>query len=173
MKPLVGTCGSQIVIASHGGTATIGPRASATTQTVKKTLAESIPQPHKVQSAQSGRKRKASSDKVFFDGVPYATLPWFLGKVPVKSDKAKAHCGRTNVIELRNGDHNTLKRYVGEELLESPAPQAFRQHRWVSTTCAPTRKDRGPLQCKLIPEGSCTSSSNFLYKVADLQRALA
>ena len=124
------------------------------------------------QTAQISRKRKASNDKVFFDGVPYATRPWFLGKVPVKSEKAKAHRGTTNVIELRNGDHNTLARYVGEELLESPVPQAFRQHRWVSTKCAPTRKDRGPLQCKLIPETSSTASSNVLYKVSDLQRTL-
>ena len=39
------------------------------------------------QSVQSSPKRKASSDKVFFDGVPYATLPWFLGKVPASTGK--------------------------------------------------------------------------------------
>ena len=43
----------------------------------------------------------------------------------------------------------------------------------VSTTCVPTRKDRGPMQCRLISEGCFTSSNNFLYKVSDLSNAFA
>ena len=39
------------------------------------------------QSVQSSPKRKASSDKVFFDGVPYARHPWFLGKVSASTGK--------------------------------------------------------------------------------------
>ena len=119
-------------------------------------------------------KRKAPFDVVFFDGVSYTTLPWFLGKVPVKSEKKKADaCAFTNLVQLKNGNHTTLSRYIGQELLGSSSWPSFRQHKWVSTTCAPTREDRGPMQCRLISEGCFTSSSNFLYKVSDLSNAFA
>ena len=39
------------------------------------------------QSVQNSPKRKASSDKVFFDGVPCARHPWFLGKVSASAGK--------------------------------------------------------------------------------------
>ena len=49
-------------------------------------------------------KRKASYDVVLSDGIPYTTLPWFLGKVPIKSEKNKADaCGFTNCVQLKNG----------------------------------------------------------------------
>ena len=70
------------------------PKIGATKKKIEATLAQQfdfvsqamhIARASRDQSVQSSPKRKASSDKVFFDGVPYATLPWFLGKVPVKS----------------------------------------------------------------------------------------
>ena len=119
-------------------------------------------------------KRKASYDVVLFDGIPYTTLPWFLGKVPIKSEKNKADaCGFTNLVQLKNGNHTTLARHIGQELLGSSSLASFRQHKWVSTTCTPTREDRGSMQCRLISEGCFASLNKFLYKVSDFSHAFA
>ena len=119
-------------------------------------------------------KRKASYDVVLFDGIPYTTLPWFLGKVPIKSEKKKVDaCGFTSLVQLKNGNHTTLARYIGQELLGSSSLASFRQHKWVSTTCTPTREDRGSMQCRVISDGCVASSNNFLCKVSDLSRAFA
>ena len=54
--------------------------------------------------AQASRKRKAAHETVKFDGVAYTTLPWFLGKVPVKSEKARISAsGFTNPRLYQDG----------------------------------------------------------------------
>ena len=63
----------------------------------------------------------------FFDRVPYTTLPRFLGKVLVKSEKMRAAArGFTNLVQLKDGNHIILGRYVGQDLLLSSSLLSFR-----------------------------------------------
>ena len=69
---------------------------------------------------------------------------------------------RHQLVELRNGDHNTLRRYNGKPIIPAKLVDDFKGNKWVSTACVPTRADRSSLEAKLVPDNKAPSSSNFL-----------
>ena len=118
----------------------------------------------------SSRKRKAPHDAIFFDGVAYASLPWFLGRVFVKSSKIKAvSSGFMNLAHLRDGNPATLGRYVGQEILAPSSLQTCRHHRWMHTICNASHKNCARMQCRLISEGAFTLFGNLFHKISDLK----
>ena len=114
------------------------------------------------------------SVSVHIAGSKYQTLPWFLGRVPTKRDKqiAQDH-GHKKLVELRNGDHNTLAKYGDQSILLPNTVSLFLGHGWVHTICKPTRADRDNLQVKLVRDTKSPGSANFLWLTTSLQQAFA
>ena len=111
---------------------------------------------------------------VIVAGSTYQTLPWFLGRVPTKGEKSTASAfARHQLVELRNGDHNTLRRYNGKSIIPVNLVDDFKRNKWVSTVCVPTRADRWNLEAKLLVDNKAPSSSNFLWKTSELKKAFA
>ena len=105
-------------------------------------------------------------------GAKYQTLPWFLGRVPTKTDKTIANeHGSRGLVELRHGNHNTPSRYHGQAILRQGCAGKFRSNEWASTTCRPTRLDRDSLEARLVPERVGPLTSNFLWRTESLRRA--
>ena len=73
-----------------------------------------------------------------------------------------AHC-RQYLVELRNGDYNTLQNYSGQFILVPNSGLRFRVNPRVNTIGTHTRKDRGVLQVRFVPEGGRRASKNFLW----------
>lgn len=110
----------------------------------------------------------SSANWVLIDGAKYGTLPAFLGREPVKSEKnaaVKSCCDRK--VELKNGDWKSLAPWLGQEILAEGAVDAFREHRWAKTVCAQSRHpERKPLHVSL----RTPSSSKFLWCWAELEK---
>ena len=125
----------------------------------------------------SGPKRaSAASDEqwVLIAGLRYVTLPWYLGRPAVKSQQQiAAACCSSGRAELQNGNWSTLTSYWGQEVLEEEAFSRFRQHKWTSTLCSPSKPERGSLQVKLLKESQEPSSSKFLWNLEELQNCKA
>ena len=107
---------------------------------------------------------------VLIDGSKYTTLAWYLGKTPVKSQKAlAAHCAADGRIQLRHGGWKTLDGHFGKEILPSSARNGFRDHRWVDTVCRRAERFASEaLQVRLLPANGQTTSKVFLLSVAQL-----
>ena len=164
-----GVCEAKITINSRGGFTSIAspdatppvPPAASISATMPKTrpapaafaqpARRSSPEldvpaaPAKRQRTDGGLSRPSLF--VHIAGAKYQTLPWFLGSVPTKNDKqiAEGH-GRRGLVELRNGDHNTLMRYDGKAILHQDAFPQFRSHRWVNTYAS--RRDMIVVICR-------------------------
>ena len=110
---------------------------------------------------------------LFLAGEIYTTLPWYLGRTPVKSEKKLAvACASTGRVDLRHGDVKTLASYQGKEILDETALASFGLHRWVDTTCAKTKPERSRLQVRLLSGSQQPSEPNFLWNFAELQKCL-
>ena len=120
----------------------------------------------------TGTVGDASDKFVLIDGAKYTTLPWFLGKSPVKSQKAAAAQSAADFqVDVRRGDWKTLSKFIGKEILPSTARSAFRLHRWVSTVCPRAERFSAEmLQVRLLSPGQKTSSKVFLWSRAELEK---
>ena len=111
---------------------------------------------------------KSSANWVLIGGARYGTLPAFLGREPVKSEKnaaVKSCCDHQ--VELKNGDWKSLAPWLGQEILAEGAVDAFREHRWAKTVCSQLRHpERQPLQVSL----RTPSSTKFLWCWAELEK---
>ena len=80
---------------------------------------------------------------------------------------------RHQLVELRNGDHNTLRRYNGKSIILAKLVDDFKRNKWVSTVCVPTRADRFNLEAKLAPDNKAPSRSDFLWETSAFKKAFA
>ena len=109
---------------------------------------------------------------VIIAGQKYTTLSWYIGKTPVKSQKAlAANCAADGQVQLRHGDYKTVQRHLGKEILPSSARSAFRDHRWVSTVCSRAERfSEQVLQVRLLPANGQPTSKVFLWSLAQLEK---
>ena len=80
---------------------------------------------------------------------------------------------RHQLVEPRNGDHNTWRWYSGTSIIPAKLVDDFKGNKWVSTVCVPTLADRSSLEAKLTLDNKAPSSSNFLWKTSALKKAFA
>ena len=107
---------------------------------------------------------------ILIAGTKFTTLPLYLGREPVKSEKRLASdTGSSNQVELRHGTWLTLKKYLGQEILDETVFDKFRRNHWVETLCAQHDSRGQCLQVKLVAHGRTASSSKFLWNVEELQ----
>jgi hypothetical protein len=104
-------------------------------------------------------------------GKKFTTLPMYLGRAPVKSEKRLASdTGSSNQVDLRHGTCLTLKNYVGQEILDETEFDRFCSNHWVKTLCAQNDSRGKCLQVKLVAPGRTASSSKFLWSLKELQK---
>ena len=105
-------------------------------------------------------------------GAKYTTLPWYLGKTPLKSQKAiAANCAADGRVQLRRGDWKTVQGHVGKEILPNSARTVFRDNHWANTVC--TRAERFSdevLQVRRVPASGQATSNVFLWSLAQLEK---
>jgi hypothetical protein len=110
---------------------------------------------------------------VVVDGEQYTTLPDFLGKTPVKSQKQVADkCAGEGKVEIRGGNSTSLVAFRGAEILAKSVHSNFRAHRWVNTLARGVRS-KEPLQARLLSRGQRPASQNFLWSKLELDKCRA
>ena len=148
------------------------PSAVVRTRGIKRARSDDAPsRQHRTNQGNTNRSGKMF---VLIDGKKYATLPWFLGRTPIKSEKQRANVNKLEImemVELRGGDHNTLHpQYRNTELVAKGATEQFRGHKWSRTVCQQARPERGSLQVRLLRAGEVPGSKCFLWSVAALEQ---
>ena len=132
---------------------------------------ESIPASRSSSSSSSRVRSRVASDTkwILLDGRKYVTLPWYLGREAVKSQKQMANKRAFSArVEMRNGDWNTLANHWGKELLDAGALPRFRQHHWVQANCGVSRS--GSLEVRLLSGQQQPDTKKFLWKLEELER---
>ena len=113
----------------------------------------------------------SSNNFVLIAGSKHTTLPMYLGRTPVKSEKQLASASASwDQVDLRHGTWATLERYKGQEILDQAHFDGFRSHRWVSTLCSQNDSRGHCLQVRLVARGHSAASSKFLWSVSELQK---
>jgi hypothetical protein len=114
----------------------------------------------------------ADSKWVLVDGVKYTTLPWFLGKAPLKSQRTLAALRAfRRRLDLKQGDWKTLTPHWGKEILAESALNGFRAHRWVNSLCSRAERfSKEKLQVRLLSPGQQPTSNVFLWCVLELEK---
>ena len=123
-------------------------------------------------SSQVNASSSADAKWVLIDGTKYATLPMYLGKTPLKSERTLADLRAFRFrVELKQGDWKTLKPFWGKEILAESALGGFRAHRWVNSVCPRAERfSKEKLQVRLLSHGQKPTSSVFLWCVTELQK---
>ena len=85
----------------------------------------------------------------------YTTLSWYLGRDSVKSEwQTAVRCCSSHRVEYRNGDQKSLRKSLGEEVLDESVIQIFKGNKWVNTTVPQPRPERPRFQLRLLREGT-------------------
>ena len=107
---------------------------------------------------------------VLIAGDRYTTLPCYLGRTPMKSEKKiAADSAASAQVEYRHGDWQTLTQFRGKEILDTNDFASFRQSKWITTQC-PQLDSRGQrLQVRLVVTGRSTSPK-FLWSYPQLEK---
>ena len=115
-----------------------------------------------------------SSDRfVFVGGERYTSLPKYLGRDPVKSEKNLAlACCADDRIELRRGDWQSLSGHWGKELLEKGCEAKFLSCAWVDSCVMNPRPEKPSLQLKLLKPNQQPGSHKYLWRWSHLESGL-
>jgi len=108
---------------------------------------------------------------VYVAGERYTTLPKYLGREAVKSEKTLAlkSCSDDRV-ELRRGDWTSLSGHWGQELVERGDKVKFLNVSWVDTCVLNPRPERHPLQVKLLKVNQEPGTHKFLWCLSHLEK---
>ena len=106
---------------------------------------------------------------VLIAGDRYTTLPRYLGRTPMKSEKKiAADSAASAQVEYRHGDWQTLTQFRGKEILATKDCSSFRQSKWVTTLCPQLDSRSQRLQVRLVATGRSTSPE-FLWSFPQLE----